>query len=167
VPTSGLSKATLARDELWKINREVQSMGLQSNKEEDYTLTYDSGTGEIALPANTLSADPIYFEDNRYVERAGKIYDTEDHTFVISKDLHVEIVFFLPFDELPQVTRNYIMVRAARKFVKKFSGEVKLERFTSQDELEAKVAFQRQELNDADLSILDNIYINRGVLRRA
>jgi len=246
VPESGISKATLARDILYELSREVQLEGLACNTDTEYELTPDaeiatltgvsisnadpsvltktvapetiddgitvgdgvtvvSGTnsipgtyvvvsiventsvtldaqaadgactdgvityydvGEITLPATAIDVDPSYLYDNRYVERTGKLYDTKDQTFTITKNIKVDIIWFLEWLDLPEHVRRYILIRAARVFQKRFLADENLHRFTVEDEITARRQFSRKELKIADFSILDNVNVNPRFYRR-
>lgn len=163
---SGVSKSTIARDIIYELSREIQSKGLLCNSDIEYELTPDEEDSYITLPANTLDVDPTYLSDNRYIERTGKLYDTEDQTFVITKNVKVDIIWFLTWTDLPEHVRRYITIKAARIFQKRYLADEALHRFTEQDELEAKSNFERKELNNADFSLLDNTRVNPRVYRR-
>lgn len=165
IPTSGTSKAILARDLLYEISREIQIKGLNCNTEVDYTLSPDE-SGHFVLPSNCLDVDPDNIFAN-YIERNGKLYDIEEHTYAISEStIDVTLVLFLPWTELPEHVRRYINIRAARIFQRRWKSDGDSTRFTEDDEVTALAEFQRKELNNADMSIFDNVYINRGVIRR-
>lgn len=161
---SGVSKATIARDLIYDLSRRIQKKGLACNTDTLYELT-PSGD-EITLPATTLSVDPSYLSDNRYVERNGKLYDREDQTYTITKNIKVDIVWFLEWTKLPEHVREYIMVKAARIFQKRWLADERRHRFSKSDELEAKYEFERRELNTEDFSLLDNPNVNPRMYRR-
>lgn len=165
IPSSGVSKATLARDLIYEYSRDVQLEGLLCNTDTELELVRD-GSNEIVLPNNCLDVDPVYASDNRYVERNGKLYDTEDKTFTLTKDVTVNIVYFLTWDELPQHVRRFIGIKAARRFQTRYLGDESLHRFTEEDELRTKAQFERKELNNRDFSVLDNSRINPRFFRR-
>lgn len=121
----------------------------------------------IVLPATAISVDPSYLYDNRYIERANMLYDTVDQTFTITKNVKVDIIWFLEWTDLPEHVRRYITIRAARVFQKRYLADDNLHRFSEDDELTAKRQFMRKELNIADFSILDNLNFNPRVHRRS
>jgi hypothetical protein len=159
VPVTGVSKASLARDLIYKISRQVQNLGLNCNTEEDYELSPNQDN-EIVLPNNCIDVDPDYLTDNRYVERNGKLYDREDHTYTITKSIRVTITFFLTWTELPEHVRSYITIMAARIFQARYLSDEGLHLFTEADEYAARSLFVKKELKNADVSILDNTRVN-------
>lgn len=164
VPTSGTSKATIARDLVYEQSRDVQLEGLQCNTENKYLIELDEDS-YATLPSNTLNVDTSYLYQNHLVERAGKLYDTKEQTFVLTDDVYVDLILFLEWTDLPQHVRRYAGIQAARLFQKRYISDEKAHRFTEEDELKAKRQFQRKEMNNTDVSIFDNPYLNRGVRR--
>ncbi|TES90508.1 MAG: hypothetical protein E3J94_04920 [Desulfobacteraceae bacterium] len=163
----GVSKSTIAQSIIYELSREIQLRGLACNTDTKWKLEPDSETGEIELPNSTLSLDPTYAVDNKYVERGdegtGKLYDTKGQTFDIGRDIYVDIIWFLPFTDLPQHVRRYVTVRSARVFQKRFLADESLHRFTQEDEYQAKAEFERKELSIADITIFQNPYVNPRV----
>lgn len=163
---SGVSKSTLARDLLYEQSRKIQSKGLNCNKDTSYTLEYDTDAETITIPPTAISVDPTNLSDNQFVERNSQLYDREEQTFTITRDVDVDIIWFLAWTYLPEHVRYYITVKAARLFQKRYLGDEAQHKFTEQDELEAKSEFDRKELNIADFSILDNTRVNPRNYRR-
>ncbi len=162
---SGVSKSTIARDVIYELSREIQMTQLACNTEYQFKLEPDVND-LIQLGATVIIVDPSYLSDNRYVERNGSLYDTEDNTYEIFKDIYVDITYFLAWTNLPEHVRRYITIRAARVFQKRYLADETLHRFTQEDEYQAKSAFERVELNTQDFSILDNARINPRVYIR-
>jgi hypothetical protein len=165
IPESGVTKATLARDNIYELSREIQLEGIACNTDTEYELTPD-GSDNILVPATAISIDPSYGWDNKYVERTGKLYDTKDQTFTITVNVKVDIIWFLEWTDLPEHVRRYITIRAARIFQKRYLADEDLHRFSAEDEVQAKRQFDRKELDIADFSILDNTNMNPRVYHR-
>ena len=165
IPESGVTKATLARDRIYELSREIQLEGLACNSETEYELTPD-GSNNIVVPATCIGIDPSYGSDNKYVERTGKLYDTVDQTFTITVSVKVDIIWFLEWTDLPEHVRRYITIKAARIFQKRYLADPDLHRFTEEDEFAAKRQHERKELDIADFSILDNTNMNPRVYHR-
>ncbi len=160
---SGISEVSLARELLHNVSREVQSMGLNSNTEEAYPLPPDVN-GHIVVPLNVLfidATDPAI----DVVVRGNKLYDRKNHTFVFSKPLECDMIWFLAFEDLPQATREYVTIKAARQFQSRFLGSETLFSLTAQDERAAWINLLEAEAETGDYSIFDNYTVNR-ILRR-
>lgn len=164
IATQGVSEATIAYDILHLVSREVQSKKLHCNTERDYPLTRDTD-GYIFVPANTLSVDGFDPWDD-VVLRGTKLYDKVNHTFVFTKDLEVDITFFLPFEELPQVVRQYIYIAASRRLQAQLIGSDTLDKFKEKDEMKAWAVLFEEELLGGDSTILDTYETYKIVNRR-
>lgn len=138
---------------LRSVNREVQVRGWTFNVEEEYPLTRD-GSNYIPIPANALHVDP----DGSYALRDGivrgaRLYDKENHTFVWDTNITATIKFLLPFEELPEAARNYIAVRAGRKFQAGVVGSQILAAFTQEDEISALALLKHEECDAGDFNV--------------
>lgn len=159
------SEASIAQTLLHQVSREVQSVGLNCNSEERYPLTPDVN-GQIALPANTLKVDG-YYRYNDVVVRGSKLYDRENHTFTFTANpFYVNIVWFLSFTDLPQCVRQYITIKAARKFQKQLIGSDTLTALSEQDEKDAWLEIVREEVDSIDGNIFDSYDMKKIINRR-
>lgn len=163
--TSDADVAT-ARAILHRTSRMVQSQGWDFNTDEEYTLTR-STDNEYLIPSNCLDIDVnAKHGDVRAVWRNGKLWDKVEHTFTWDQDLTFDITWFFAFEELPETARVYIAMSAARKFQAATVGSSALEKYTEQDELEARAIFLDSEAIDADHNILlDNPAVARTMKR--
>lgn len=159
----GVSEVSIARDILHQVSRQVQAIGLRCNSESNYRLPVDVD-GYIILPSNTLSVDASD-PTMDVVQRGNKLYDRKNHTYKFAQGVEVDIVFFLPFEELPQVVRDYIAIRAARVFQAKTVGSEALHAFTAEDEQKAYLALVAAEIDSGDYNIFNNSDIQRMLQR--
>lgn len=140
-------------------NRQLQATGWEWNREEDLELTPNE-SGEILLPANTLSVDASD-HTKKIVERGRKLYDREAKTFVFTEPVKVDLITLLPFEEIPQTARDFITISAGRVFQAGFVGSQILDRLNEDDEQIAMIALLRDEEVSADNNMLDNPRIMR------
>lgn len=138
---------------LRSVNREVQVRGWTFNTECRYPLTRDV-SGFIPLPANAMHVDP----DGDYrlrdgVMRGNRLYDKDGHSFVWNSDLTATIKFLLPMEDLPEAARNYIAIRATRRFQAGSVGSASLNSFTETDEVSAKVLMEHDESDAGDYNM--------------
>jgi len=158
------SEALLARTALHTVSRAVQTEGLACNTEEDYTLN-PTVDGYYLVPSNALDINPSQ-RGLDVVWRGTKLYDRENHTDVFTtSSMDVDIIFFLPFESLPEAARYYITIKAARRFAEDTIGSVDIANFTENDEMEAQLALMRVEAKSDDRTLLDNPDIYRVVRR--
>lgn len=157
------ANVVLAENVLDETNREVQSEGFHFNTEHKYTLRKDGVTNQITLPLNTLRVDTEVgkYTDIDIVQRGTSLYDRKNHTSTFDKDLEVSIVFLLEYDQMPEQFRNYVAIRAGRKFAGRFLASSEIQGLTIRDEIEAKARALDSDSETADLTIFDNYSVYR------
>lgn len=155
--------ASTALQRLRERSRALQASGWSFNTDEGMSLAAQED-GRVPLPRNALKAD---FPDNPdYVVRGGFVYDTSNHTFTIGTNVTADIVRFLPFDDLPEYARQFIMIAAARRFQDKMLGDEGLHSFTLQDERQAWASFHDAEADIADLNVLSGSTSVQRIIRK-
>jgi len=156
--------ASTALTRLRSRSRNLQAQGWSFNTDEGYTLPADND-GKVAIPRNALNVDPV--DNNDLVVRGQFIYDRVNHTFVIDDDVEVDIVRFLPWEDLPQYARAFLFVATARTFQDQMIGDESLHQFTATDERMAWAAFMDAEARNADHNVIrDSWSVGRVVRRR-
>lgn len=150
--SSSVPESELAQKLLHNTSREVQSIGLLCNTEYKYQIALD-GNSKVAVADNILRIDGWYRTDD-FTARGGFVYDRYNQTYVFSTAPYLNVTWFLPFTSLTHAARNYITIKAARKFQKRYIGSDLLDAFTQEDEYEAKAALMAEEMDNADLNIL-------------
>ena len=155
---SGLQEAEIAAILLDNISREVQSLGWSFNTDLRYNLNRDSGNN-ISLPTNTLQVDSTKLKrqySSDIVLRNGKLYDRTKNTFEFDADVEVDIVFLFDFEEIPEIARRYITLRAGRKFQENILGSSEMTQLQWKDEQVALFALRDADSQAADFNIFDN-----------
>lgn len=120
------------------VNREVQGEGWHFNTEINFPFTPDL-SGEIVIPNNVLQiSDNKTSNVQQYqtVLRNGKLYDKISHSFIFptTSPISCDVVWFLNFEDLPQVFQDYIAQRAARVFAGSAVGSKEMFQFNQADE---------------------------------
>ena len=147
--------AKMAQTILKEINKDVQSEGWHFNTEIDLTLTRGD-TNEIALATNVLRVDPN-IHDHASVDAVQiglKLYDRKKHTYIFDEDLVCRVLYYRPFNDIPEPARRYIMIKAARIFIDRMVGDDELRTFTQQDEVRARSILMETDYSNADHNIL-------------
>lgn len=158
------AEVSIARSILHQVSRQTQAVGLLCNSEKNYPLPVDVD-GYIRLPANTLKVDATDSSID-VVMRGRRLYDRKNHTYKFKDTVYVDIVFFLPFEDLPQVARDYITIRAIRVFQSRVVGSETLYAFTAKDEMDAYMAMVQEEVDHGDYNMLNNPEVQM-MLRRS
>lgn len=156
----GLIDASICHGILHKTNRAVQTIGWFFNREEGVKLTPDSNQ-RIAIPRNAMSINPSARYHN-FTQRRDPddktlyMYDLDNHTFKMpnSGAIQFDLVYFFPFEDIPQAARSYIAVRAGRVFQQGFMGDELLFRFERQDEVQALYALKKENTRTNRANIL-------------
>tara|TARA_R100000458_G_scaffold18549_1_gene16171 strand:- start:2600 stop:3442 length:843 start_codon:yes stop_codon:yes gene_type:complete len=140
---------------LTEVNKDVQNEGWVFNLEEKVTKTPDAETGYITIPANVLRYD---LHDNlskktmNLTRRNGRLYDTVDHTDVFTGDLHLDIVYLWPFEDLPSVFKRYITYRASVRAATQLVSNPQLVQLLAGQEAYARANCMEYECQQGDHS---------------
>ena len=163
IPKDG-AKAVLALDHAL---REVLSKGWSFNSDREYPLTPD-GNGRIAVPAAAASIDPTFREPftMRWDSAEGGAMRPHHHTKRTVTDctdpIKCDVIWLFEFEQVPQHARQYIAMKAGRKFQVGIIGSRLLYQFTRDMEDEAWSGFRRIEKRNQDY----NINHNSGAVHR-
>lgn len=164
---SAVADAVTAQATLSEVARQVQTKGWHFNTEDDFVLSPENDTGFITVPSNALRVD-THGDDREtdVTQRGSRLYDKVSHSFVFTRSLKCQIVFNLPFTDLPQAARHYITVKAARIFQARTVGSEALYQFTAVDERDALLDLKRNEGITGDYNILtSNPTVYRSLIR--
>jgi hypothetical protein len=123
------------------VSREIQSKGWSWNIETT-SLSPDSTTQKI-----TYRDDWLRLEGATMVRREGYLYDLSNQTNLFTASVSVDIVRQIDFEDLPEVVRKYVTVRASRIFQVRSVGAQELDIAAQRAELEAYQALQEYELD--------------------
>ena len=164
--SSKTSDVIMAENILTEVSKEIQTAGWNFNIEKDVEISPDSNNN-ILLPtsAGRVDIEPVNSDNKEYVQRGSKIYNKTDKTFIISSSLKCTIVYLLAWDDLPQSARQYIMIRAARKFQDRVVGSEKHHGFNQLDEFQALVNLRDAEAEGGDYTIFDHYDVYRVIDR--
>lgn len=156
---SGIRDVAIAQLSLDTVLREVLTRGWSFNTDYEYELTPD-GSDNIIYPTAAAWVDPCDKSKDYVVRDNGgtlMLYDREDKTFTITDNpLEVDVVWMYEFDEIPQVARHYIAMRAARVFQSQVIGSDILFKYTELHEQEALTSLKRMESRTKRVNFIDN-----------
>ena len=161
--------ASLAKNTLNEINREVQSAGWHFNMRYDYTLSLDTDN-KIPLADNIMRVD---LNPNKYsvtefdiIKQGSFLFNKKGNTFTFDQALDAVVTLYLDFTDLPENARRYITLRASRIFQDRTIGGNTLHRYSSIDEANALALLKQEETQTGNHSIFNNFdtynIINRG-----
>lgn len=161
-PTNSLEGTTsmwtrIAVQTLDETDREVQGEGWYFNTDPNHTFSADANTGEVPVPVNTVRFK--VYDMQSATLRDGKIYDRHNGTFDIGKALQGELVQYLDFDALPEVAKEYIVARSARKMYMRHVGSQENQRNLLMEETMAKSNLLNHDCIEGDYNMLDDVTI--------
>jgi hypothetical protein len=146
----------IAKNILDEVLKEVQTRGWYWNTEYKVVFGKDVG-GKIAIPGNVSRVDAdVRTSTAHYAIRNGYLYDLTDHTDVFTADATVTAIYLLEWEQLPEVGKRYVMIKAGRVFQDRMMGSVELNAFTMRDEMYALADLKNAEMEVSDFSIFDN-----------
>lgn len=148
--------AVTAEQTLDRVSRQIQSEGWSFNTEKCFPLMRQAfAPFVIYVPDTALSCDPTDKTMN-IVVRGGRLYDLDNHTFTFpdTPKIDCDIIWSLPFEDIPETARNYITIRAARIFQAGAVSSETLNSFSDRDEYEAKARFRKTVARVRDKNLL-------------
>jgi hypothetical protein len=145
-----------AKQALREASKITQLRGWWFNMEEEATWNPTVGN-EILVPANVRKVDlHDKFTRKKYAFRGQKLYDLETRTYdQFTEPVVVDYVIELPYDELPESARLYIMRRAGVEFQGRVLGSTTLFEFTEQAAREAHAVLVQEDIDYLDLTLED------------
>ena len=156
--TSGLPDAEAAEAKLDEVRVEILSRGWHQNIEKDVTLKRDANNeillSNIYLRVDSTGGDKDVNVVQRYSNGKRKLFNISKRQYTFDKDLVVDLIIDIPFDELTVELQNYIAARAARKFQESALGSASLDSFTVRAEAEAWAGLQDAEAENEDNNII-------------
>lgn len=152
---NGVVDAVLARAQLTAMSKRMQAKGWHWNTDKDFRLAPSFPSKEIKVPRNTLRIDTTGSSAGvDVVLRGQRLYDRRKHTFQFDQALVVDLVSFLPFEDLGETARQYLMLASARKFQQAQVGSEILNSFTMRDELLALADLLNEDGEVADYNVI-------------
>jgi hypothetical protein len=154
---TGVGDVSLAESVLDEITLEVLSQGWHFNTNFDVTHEPDSNKeivlGEVVLRIDTKVGA---YGTMDVTLRGNKLYNRAKNTFEFDDEIKTTEVVALPWDDLPETARRYIVLRAARVFQDRSIGSPELQQTGVQEELVALAALREYDAESSDYSVFDS-----------
>ncbi len=136
-----VEEARFARDVLVETKKEVLSDGWDFNTDVGYTLPVDTD-GYITVPYNILD---ISSSDSDLIMRDWRLYSKSNQSPVFDEAQTVDIIWDILFNGLTHPVRNYITIRASRKFQARQIMDGQIYSYTKDDEEDARMIARRSD----------------------
>ena len=153
---TGVGDAPVAEKVLDEINREIQAQGWHFNTEFDVEFAPDANK-ELIFSDDIVRVD---LERSRYPTidvtlRGNKLYNRSKNTYEFEDKITGEQVKILGWDDLPELARRYITLRAARVLQDRQVGAEALTQVGVREELAALATLREYDSETSDSSIFD------------
>lgn len=149
-----------ARATLLEISREVQGRGWHFNRERNVPFALDEN-GKVPIGTNVARWDVSETSGKDIIRRGSYAYSLTDRTYIFTAALKATVVYYLPFEDLPDSARYYITIRAARRFANRQITATEIEKFSIRDEADARADFLDENEENADRTMLDDWTVGR------
>jgi hypothetical protein len=162
----GGAEVAIARNILRETRREVLSRGWSFNYETEVKMT--PVNNEITLSEAILRIDGSAGRNSNVdlIQRGTRLYDRKNHTYAITTEVYVDVIYNFDWTTLPEVARRYIMIRAARVFADRVVGYGPQHSYTLGDEFQALTDLKDAEGDTADHNMLTGNYDVYRVVHR-
>ncbi len=159
-------EVAIAQKTLRQVCREVQAEGWVFNTETEYAITLDSNN-HVIIPNNVLQIDVNHFKhanDFHVIKKNDsgvmKLYDLIEHRFNfenLSEDkLYCDIIWMVPFEDIPQVFKDYVTARASRIANTRMVNDTKAAKLLVPEETMARALALEYETKQADYNIFND-----------
>lgn len=155
------------QEDSWHFNRELE-IELTPNGSDEVVLT-EQFTVTGYTPNEMARIDFVAKKNcgKDITVRGGKAYDRKNHTYEFGASLYADVVWYLPWTDLPNDVRYYITVRAARKFAARRIGSELIDAMLREQEGVAYTRARGAEMDRGDYNALKNnpVIRRKGVWR--
>lgn len=146
--------ASTALSTLNEVSKEVQSEDWHFNSIPKLTLSPASDK-RIGVPQDAITLDAI--DKNIDVTMRGNyLFDRKNNTNLFDGDVVVRVSVYLPWEELYEQARRYIVLRASRIFQARLVGSKELESLIARDEYQARARLEDADSSHSDRTMFDN-----------
>ncbi len=143
----------MAANIIKEVSNSVQSEGWIFNTEREYPFTPQPDQ-RIKIPENVLQLDSGYYSNLDTVIRGGFLYDKRAHTFLFDGPIKLDVVWLVPFNDMPEAFKNYVAMRAANLFAGRSVGSTEAVKFGEREEAQARAAMMEYETSQGDYNML-------------
>jgi hypothetical protein len=138
-----------------EVNSDVQNEGWVFNREEHVTFTPSGTEQAIFIPPNVLRLDISEGQTYRstdVVRRSAKLYDKMTHSFRFAAPVQCDVVYLLPFADIPNVFKRYITHRSAVRAAAQMVSNPQLAQLLASQEAYSRASCMEYECNQGDYS---------------
>ena len=138
---------------LRNVNRQEQARGWSFNTISHYILNVDKDTKTIPW-----SEDYLFIKDNRghkLIKAGDYVKDLSCNSTTFTESLDVEAILYVPYENMPEAMRNYIVAKACYIFQSRYFGDDTLLKVTQMQMQETWQHLQEYEISNNDFNMLN------------
>ena len=147
-------EARIAASVLIETKKEVLSEGWDFNQDNNYEFPQDPA-GYIAIPANVLD---ISDTQGDLIMRDWRLYSKSGQSALFTEPQKLNVIWDVDFNSLTHPIRNFITVRAARKFQARTVMDKAVYSYSQEDEQSAHTVARRSEGFTGNYNMLESAY---------
>lgn len=144
-------EAITAIEILEEISREVQEKGWWFNKE-NWELVPEVG-GYILLPYSVIGFKPISSQDN-YRRDGGNLYDINAKTKIFEANVELNMIFEVPFEDVPSVCATYIVYRASQELNTFLEGDDTVDKKLERNMNKSWIKLEREDMANSKFNLI-------------
>jgi hypothetical protein len=136
-----------------EVNSDVQNEGWVFNREEHVTFMPSGDRQEIFIPPNVLRLDISegqVYRTTDVVRRSAKLYDKLSHSFRFARPVECDVVYLLPYADIPNVFKRYITHKASVKAAAQMVANPQIAQMLASQEAYSRAACMEYECNQGD-----------------
>ena len=136
-----------------EVNNDVQNEGWVFNREDCVEFLPSGINKTIPIPESILRLDISegqVYRTTDVVRRQGKLYDKLRHSFEFPAAIKCDVVYLLPFEDLPNVFKRYITYRASVRAANQLTSNPQLAQLLASQEAYSRAACMEYECNQGD-----------------
>jgi len=147
-------QAQIATDVIVETKKEILGDTWDFNQDNGMLLPVDIN-GYITVPFNVLD---ISSADGDLIMRDWRLYSKSDYSPIFTEAKEVDIVWDMAFNTLSHPLRNYITIRASRKFQARQIMDSKVYAYTQDDEDTARIIARRSDARTSKSNMYSSEY---------
>ena len=153
--------ASTALTALREVAKEVQTEEWHFNTITGYEPIKED-TGKLRLPDNVLFVDAVDTSLD-VVQRGLYLYNRKAHTTIFNETFKVDLTVQIEWDELPEVARRYITLRASRIYQGRVVGSAELQSLIALDEMQSRARLLELDAQSSDRTIFNSEDVARRI----
>ena len=135
------------------VSKEIQSRGYNFNSSYNVYLQPNTMSNQVPCPPSYLG---FFGTGYKLVRREGYFFDMNTQSGDFPEGLIINLIVEVPFEELPEVFRKYITIKACRIFQARYLGSAELDGHLMTEEAGAYADIVDYDLVSGDYNVFED-----------